>query len=582
MNKSYILGILMVLAAVVGMESCKGGKKAGAKGIVYYRETADPDMLNPINSTSANGRVIQDLIFMGMQGMDPKTYELTNILIAEDAKYTSLEEGEFKGGMKIEFEIRPEAKWDNGTPITGEDYLFTIKSILNPKTNCESLRGYYNWVGDIVVDSANNRKVTCYSKEKYFKIQEFALYRCLPEYIYDSLKIMRKFTVRELVDETKKESLKGNADILQFAESFNSEKFQRDPNYVIGYGPYRLDKWITGQEIVLLRKENWWGDQIKSRDFEASPTKIVIKTIPDNNTAHTALKDNGITVMERIDSKRFKELEANEKVKQNFNLVKNEILTYSYLGFNTRLDKFKDVNVRKAIAMLVDRDQINKVVNNGESTPATTFVHNSQTKVFNSEVKKVEYNLEEAKKMLAAAGWKDADGDGFIDKAGQKMTIDFKIPSGNDITKQLALMLQEQFKKAGIELNISEREWTVFIDEMKKHKFEMNIASWTIPARVSDPYQIWHTESAKEGGSNYVGFGNAESDAIIKQIRASLDENERIELYKKLQKMIYDNQPVIFMFYPKNRMAISKKFTVETHMVDPGFNLNEFKAVDQP
>ena len=579
MNKTYFLSILLLLLGVATLESCKGSKKTAAKGIVYFRETADPDMLNPINSTSANGRVVQDLIFMGMQGMDPKTYDLTNILISEDAKFTSLEDGEYKGGMKIEFEIRPDAKWDNGTSITGEDYLFTIKSILNPKTNCESLRGYYNWVGDIFLDSTNNRKVTCYSKEKYFKIQEFALYRCLPEYIYDSLKIMRKFSIKELTNAINKEKLKGNPDILQFAELFNSEKFQRDPNYVIGYGPYKLDRWITGQEIVLLRKDNWWGDNMKSRDFLAYPSKIVFKIIPDNNTAQTALKDNGLSAMERIDSKRFKELEANEKVRQNFNLIKNEILTYSYLGFNTRIDKFKDVNVRKAIAMLVDRDQINKVVNNGESTPATTFVHNSQTKVFNNEVKKIEYNLEGAKTLLASSGWKDSDGDGFLDKAGQKLTLDFKIPSGSDITKQIALMLQDQMKKAGIEMNISEREWTVFIDEMKKHKFEMNIASWTIPARVSDPYQIWHTESAKEGGSNYCGYGNAESDKIIKDIRASLDENERIALYKTLQKMIYDNQPVVFMFYPKNRMAISKKFKVETHMIDPGFNLNEFQSI---
>lgn len=580
MNKSSILSLFVVLALVVGIQGCKGKKSTGAKDIVYYRESADFDMLNPINSTSANGRIVQGLIFMGMQGIDPKTFDYSNILNTANPVFTPIEEGKFKGGMRIDFEIRPDAKWDNGTPVTGEDYLFTIKSILNPKTNCESLKGYYSWVGDIVLDSTNNRKVTCYSKEKYFKIQEFALYFCLPEYVYDSAKIMRKFSIRELADEKNKQNLKGNPDILQFAEAFNSEKFQRDPNYISGYGPYKLDHWTTGQELVLVRKENWWGDKIKTRDFEAYPKKIVFKIILDNNTAHTALKDNGLSAMERIDSKRFKELEANDKVKQNYNLIKNEILTYSYLGINTRLDKFKDVNVRKAIAKLVDRDQINKIVNNGESSLASTFVHSSQTKVLNPEVKNVEYDLEGGKALLNAAGWKDSDGDGYLDKAGQKLTIDFKIATGSDITKQIALMLQEQMKKAGIELNISEREWTVFIDEMKKHKFEMNIASWTIPARISDPYQLWHTESAKEGGSNYCGFGNAESDQIIKELRACLDENQRTEYYKKLQKMIYDNQPVVFMFYPKNRMAISKKFKVETHMIDPGFNLNEFQSVE--
>jgi peptide/nickel transport system substrate-binding protein len=96
---------------------------------------------------------------------------------------------------------------------------------------------------------------------------------------------------------------------------------------------------------------------------------------------------------------------------------------------------------------------------------------------------------------------------------------------------------------------------------------------------VSDPYQLWHTKSAVNGGSNYPNFGNAESDALIEELRTTLDENKRIELYKKFQQMIADEQPVVYMFYPKNRIAIDKKFEVKPHLINPGFSLNEFKAI---
>ena len=202
---------IFAIASLVVLSGCKGKRKATAKGTVVYRESADPDMLNPINSSSANASIVNDLIFGGIQGMDPNSFELTNVLLKSDPLLEEITEGEFAGGMKISFEFKEDATWDNGTPVTADDYIFTIKSIVNPKTNCEHLKGYYSWLGDIQVDSANNRKITVFSKEKYFKITEFALYRCLPEYVYDPAKIMRKFTVKDLMANAEK--LKGNPEL---------------------------------------------------------------------------------------------------------------------------------------------------------------------------------------------------------------------------------------------------------------------------------------------------------------------------------------------------------------------------------
>jgi peptide/nickel transport system substrate-binding protein len=135
------------------LSNCKGKQKSVAKGVVVYRETADPDMLNPINSSSANATIVNDLIFGGIQGMNPQTFDLTEVLLKAAPAISEIADGEFKGGMKIDFEFKEDAKWDNGTPVTGDDYLFTIKSIINPKTNCEHLKGYYSWLGDIQIDS---------------------------------------------------------------------------------------------------------------------------------------------------------------------------------------------------------------------------------------------------------------------------------------------------------------------------------------------------------------------------------------------------------------------------------------------
>ena len=154
------------MALLIGgiMAGCKG-KKAG--GELKPRVFSNPDMLNPINSRDAQAQYIVPLLFMSLEGIDPDAYVLTPDIAAARPTITELTDGEFKGGIKLEYEIRPEATWDNGGPITADDYIFTIKSILNPKTNCQPLKPYYEWVGDIVADPSNPKKFTVYAHPSF-------------------------------------------------------------------------------------------------------------------------------------------------------------------------------------------------------------------------------------------------------------------------------------------------------------------------------------------------------------------------------------------------------------------------------
>lgn len=580
-RKLLFLSISLTLGLLI-INGCKGKSKGG--GTLVIREMADPDMLNVINASSANARVVNELIFMAMNGGETKgDFNLLPILTKELGKVSEITDGEFKGGMRIDYEIRDEATWDNGTPITANDYAFTIKTILNPKTNCEHLKSYYDWVGDIIIDSANPKKFSVLSNKKYFKIEEFAGGYVLPEYNYDPNKIMSKFSIKDMNTKEKREKLKGDKDILNFATEFNSEKYQRDPKFISGFGPYKLEKWTTGQEVVLVRKENWWGDKFKDlQQFWAFPKKIKFKVINDQNTAITTLKDGGIDAYEQIPAKEFKELEGNSKFNENYKLEKKDYLGYSFLNLNLRNDKFKDIKVRKALAHAVNRDKINETVYFGEFKKTESFVHPIQS-AYNKDLKEYEFSFEKANALLDEAGWKDSDGDGIRDKVinGKKVpfTIEFKYNAGNEQRKNTALIIQEDYKKIGIKFEIVAKEWTVFLQELDKLQFEMTYGGFTIPARISDPKQIWHTTNSGPGGDNKSGWGNEKSDKIIDDLNQELDAEKRKSYYMQLQQMIHDDIAVVFLFAPINRLAISKKYEVETHIVNPGFTLNEFKLV---
>lgn len=583
MRKIGILGLVMTTLIIMGLYACKG-KRSLAPTLVV-RQLSDPDMLNPLNFKSDNGRVINELIFGGINSMEYKCeYELIPFLTKELGQVSEITEGEFAGGIRIDYEIRDEAKWDNGSPVTGNDYVFTIKTILNPKTNCEHLKSFYSWVGDVVVDPNNPKKYSVFSKEKYFKIEEFAAYVIIPEYNYDPTGIMRKFSIADMNSDEKVEALKTNPDILRFATEFNSEKFQRDPKFVSGLGPYSLESWTTGQEIVLKRKDDWWGDAFKDeRQFWAYPKKIKFKMINDQNTALTALKDDALDIFYGIPAKEFSEFEKNIEFKNKFRTDKKDLLAYTFLYFNLRNDKFKDIRVRKALASAVNRKKINDAINNGESILTESFVHPSQ-KTYNKNLKPYEFDLKLANQLLDEAGWMDTDGDGIRDKEinGQKvpLIISFKYNAGNEQRKNTALIIQEDFVKIGVGMQIEAKEWSVYLQELDKHQFEMTYAAFAIPPRISDPRQTWHTENAIPGADNKSGWGTPESDKLIEAIGRELDFETRKQMYLQLQQMIHDDLPVVFLFAPKNRLALSRRYDVEFNLASPGFLLNEFKIAN--
>jgi peptide/nickel transport system substrate-binding protein len=573
---------LSLMALLVGgiMAGCKG-KRAG--GELKPRLFSNPDMLNPINSRDAQARYINNLIFMSLEGVEPETYSLTPALISARPKVTEITEGQYKGGLKLEFEIRPEAQWDNGTPITAADYVFTIKSVLNPKTNCQPLKPYYEWVGDIVVDSTNPKKFVVYSKDKYFQIEQTAASYVLPEYIYDTGKLMRKYKITDLNSDEKRNALKENEDIQKFAAEFNSEKFQRDTNGVVGCGPYRLQSWETGQSITLVRKKNWWGDKVKDvRDFIALPDKIVFKIINDQNAAISALKDGQVDHYASIPNDAYQSMIKNDSLKTRVKIDAPSTFAYLFLAFNTRNPKLSDKKVREAIAHCINKKQINEQLSSGMSNPVETFVHPTQ-KHYNGNIKPWGYDLEKARQLLDEAGWKDTDGDGFRDKVinGEKvkLTLDFKIPAGNKGREDMGVLMQEDLKKVGIVLTITSREGSVYQQDLDKRDFEMSYITYTMDPVMSDPKQLWSTTEAAVGGSNMCGFGTEATDKLIDDLRAEMNEDKRIAMYKDLQQVIHDEIPCVFMFIPVNRQAVTKRFEVKETLITPGVMYNEFKVV---
>jgi peptide/nickel transport system substrate-binding protein len=547
-------------------------------------EISDPDGMNPMTSSAANALYIQNNIYSKLLVYDQQTLELSPQLAVNRPEIKVLEDGEYAGGMSLTYEIHPEATWDNGTPITAEDYAFTIKVIKNPRVNSAQIRPYFEFMDKVEIDPTNNKKFTIYSKERYFRAEESSGQEpfILPEYHYDPEGLMSEFTIEQLSDSAEVATLKKDQKIIRFAEQFNAPKLNRQPEQIVGSGPYAFVEWTTGQRIVLERKKDWWGDKVKgNKMLEAFPPKIIYKTIPDLTAAITSAKDGQIDVIRSIPPTKFIDLKDDTKFSTRFDLSTPDQFAYHYIGFNMKRPQFRDKRVRRAIAHLIDRDDMIESIFEGMAIKTNGPINPKKT-YSNKNMKDIEYDIEKAKALLDAAGWKDVDGDNIRDKMidGKKesLIIEYKYNQGHLVRKNIGQLLKDEASRVGIEVSLTPIDFPTLLDDADKRNFDMVALAWVKTPGLDDMKQVWHTDGDKEGGANRVGFGTPESDKLIDQIRVTLDPEEREKLYLRVQEIIYEEQPYVFLFVPSELIAIHNRFDgTETSPMRPGYRDASFK-----
>ncbi len=582
-NNRFIHLILIVTTLFLAQCKDKNGGNTGAVNFsgaekVIFHSLSDPDNLNPYNSQDEQRVYMANQVHIALLELDFKTYELVPVLATALPVFS-----EYKDGLSLmSMEIRPEAVWDNGTPITAKDVEFSFMTIKAPKTDNMNDKPNYEFVKGVIIDSANPKKFDLIIEPYMSAESALSGFPIIPRYIYDAKDLLKNYSLADMW--ANEDQLKEDPILDEFAQFFNSDDFNR--KIMVGGGPYTFDRWETNQRQVFKLKKDWWGHALRAENhwFEAFPEEIYYETITDLTTAVVALKGEKIDIMRGINPKDFvQDLSQNERFLQRFNTFTPPLFSYDYIGLNLRNPKFADVKTRLALAYLMDVPQLVNSFCFGLGEPVASIIHPSFKEKINPDIQPIPYDVEKAKQLLAEAGWGDANGDGTLDRMhnGKLMDFEFVISfnNGNDRRKTSCLIFQEGCRKVGINVSIEALEWSNILEANKKHNFEAYVAGWISSPLESDPKQIWHTESYNDG-SNYVGFGNAQSDALIEKIRRELDPNLRNEYFKELQAMIRAEMPYIFLLSQKERVAIHKKYeNAEASGMRPGVFMNSLRPV---
>jgi ABC-type transport system substrate-binding protein len=576
LNKTMIKKLLTILFISVILISCVDERDL-SKNTVIAHITAQPDGLHPFNDNSMQRSYIFNYTQKTLIKLDIESLEYIPYLVKEIPTPSA-------DNLSFDYEIKEGVKWDDGTAFTAEDVAFSVKLMLCPLTNNAQMKSNYTTViKSIEIDPGNPLKFTMHALNvNWSNLHIFSELYMVQKSLWDPKGVLDNVNFTDLSSENFNET----EALQEWFNAYNNADNGYQPEKLVGLGAYQVTEWEASQYITIEKKENWWGANDNSVYNKAYPDKIIFKIIKEDASSYLALKNQEIDVTTRIGTVKLKKLQEREYFNNNYDSDFLNQYSYSYMGLNMKPDGIKrkpyfvDKKVRRAMAYLVPIEEIIEVMVHGKASRQASNISPLKS-TYNDTLKLIPLDIEKAKKLLSEAGWEDTDGDNIRDKMinGVKVPFTFELSyMSSATTKEIVLMIKESMYKAGIVAKPTPMDFTLFYKNAMDHNFDGMMGGWGSSASYSNPMQLWHTSSWVNKGSNFCGFGDAESDALIEEANLTLDPEIHRNALLKLQAKIYEEQPYIFTYSSMRKFAIHKRFNNRKMFYErPGVMIQNFE-----
>ncbi|RDV14313.1 ABC transporter substrate-binding protein [Pontibacter diazotrophicus] len=534
----------------------------------------DPETLNPVNYSDAGALQIVNLLFQSMLSADLADDKIKPFLAAE------MPQVERQDSVTLfTYQIREEATWTDGSPVTAADVAFTLKVLKAPLLNNEFLKPQVQFIRDIRIDASNSKRfaLVCagYSPEMELLTGDFFI---LPAYLFDPEALLQPIEVAALSGGLSE--LENNENLKAFAAKFNSQEYGHSTAMLQGSGGYLLEEWANGQYLALKRKSDWWGNDIPDAPhLTANPERISFQVIPDNTTALLALKNRQLDVLENIEAAEFDKIRNDESFKEDYSLYSPDAYEFVYAGLNTRSPKLSDKRTRQAIAHLLDVTSIIQVSQRNYATPTVGPIPPSVQEYYNSSLELRSYNADKVTSLLSASGWQK-EQDGWyktINGQREQLTIEVNYKAGSTAFETAAIIFQQRAAEVGIPVQVQGMENSLLSTNLRRHEYEMFFRSLSGNPFVYDFQPLLHTTFASEGGMNVTGFGTPESDSVLDAINRTESPQEKAKLLKRLQEILHEEAAFISMYYRQDRLAVHRRFdNIKVSGLKPNYDVSAF------
>ena len=536
-SKQFLAAILLLVLLTI---SCRKDEPVSSERLIIGI-SADIKTINPLYSFSVDEGSINDLLFLSLVRVNWNE-TIGNIetepLLANEWQWSA-------DSTSVTFFLRNDVYWSDGVKLTAQDVSFSFELYSNPQVQSK----FYG------------------TFEKLFLNEDLSIDLKRSIEVIDSFSLKINFipnTNVKLVDV-----------VLPIVPKHVFDKYEYDeiPSAEINFnpvscGPYKLKKWDRNQMIILEADPNsflYSDDIIK---------ELIFKVVPDHNSRTTQLKKGEIDIAEQIKAEDADDLVKSGKL----NLVSVKGREFDFVGWNHIDPKsfsetgelikniyFSSYNVRRALSLAINSEEIISEYLKNFGQPAITPVSPIFKKYFNNALQPIEYNPAEAREILKSEGWSDSNNNGIIDKNGSEFSFTLYVPGGNPLRQYASTIIKNNLKAVGIEVKIETIELNKLIDNL----FSKSMDAWVAAYYIQIPLEykmIWYSD-LDAAPFNFVSYQNKDLDFIIDALGKKISYEKEVELHKQLQEIIYADQPVTFLYWIDNIVAVSNK--VKNYEINP-------------
>lgn len=555
--KKKVLALILTAAMVVGLAACGGSTSNDAAsttdGTTTEGTTTEASDNQTGDETTEATASTGEKILSVQVGPDPETIDPAlnsavdggNMLLHSFECLLAVDEnGQLvpgqaeswetsEDGLTWTFHLRDGLKWSDGSDLTANDFVYSWKRVCDPmvaapyaETVLSMVEGYDKAIeGDldalqVAAQDDNTLVVTLSTPCSYFgSLAAFA-----------TLSPVQEATV-----------------------TANGDAWATSAATYISNGPFYVSEWVPGSYIMMTKNPYYWNaDAIKLDGIKWN-------LIEDSNAAYSAYQTGEVLMIKSVPTEEIPSL------KDSADFHVDPIIGTYYLSLNLERDAFKDARVRKALSLAIDRDYVANTLMQGTYSPADNFMGpgwiDMDGKQFKDnanggqsyiDVNNYEADLEEAKQLLADAGY--PDGEGFP-------SISY---TTNDAGyhKVVAEYLQQAWAQLGIDLQVDIVEWASFTPMRRNGDFDVARNGWV--GDYTDPSNMLELFYSTNG-NNDGKFNNADFDAAIDLSRTTLDSAERSKALHTAEDILMEETGCIPIAYYNDFWLQSEKITGSWH-----------------
>lgn len=515
---SVALAAVLSASLLVGCGN-KGGESSSGQAkdtIVYSMNTAPEGIFNPLISNINIDKYVTSVVYASLMTVNDKgeqePYLATESKVSDDMK-------------KITYTLSDKAVWHDGEKVTANDVAYTFKAMADPNYtggyygDVQAVKGaeaYHNGEAEDIegIKVIDDKTIEIEFEKVYAPgVTNLGNVEIIPEHIWSKV---------DPGEWTKQTELLNNP---------------------VGCGPYKLTEYKTGSHVKFEAATDFFGGEVKTPN-------LVFKAI-NADTTQAEFKGGNVDIA-NVESLRKADIDA--LTSEGLKTVSYDNYMFTYMGFNLRKESLKDAKVRQAIMYAIDRQSIlDNIVEGRGSIVNAPLLPSSWAYPEESELEQYKYDVEKAKSLLKEAGWEDKDGDGIVENAnGEKLELTIDCQNDHEVRQKTATAIQESLKAAGIAVEIDTMEYSALMDKaVANHDFDLYMMGNTL-SLDPDPKPMWASTAISNEpgviGYNIVAYNNPETDKLIEEGNATLDQNERKSIYGEFAKILNRDVPEAYLF----------------------------------